>query len=524
MLVASLMALAVTSGVSAASGRRQADIGSPELQVNVRVVRNTTFAVIALGQDGVISPTSSSAVARVELSVPQGYAIDLARAPGTLVGLVSAGIVDATSNSSSIALANEELVVSDPAPFVTDPAAQACAPGKHAAVWLSKLSVVGQALNFAIFLDPAVGPGPSAYVLRFCPLWPPTPTRPAALVAANLGIYLEGVIRGPASPGLYTWSALLAPATPTFTPDDSRTFELRATVPTTQKITLKARFDAKAGSAHLSGTYTVLGKPQAGVRIRFVADDGTGDFPAFFGPVKTNAKGEFSITRKVDRTTLFSASAQLDSQACSAPTVAPGGCLSETLDRPDPSDASVIVRRASDPQWALRSSDQALARRANLSRADVPSDWEADPPDPFGLCPKFAPNLSDLTITGAARSPDLYGETAGASSDSSVFLTERQARDAFNRTATIAAARCVVNDLKSNGVEGASASALSFPRYGSATRAFRVMFVVQSHAVLLDLVSLRVGCTLVQFLFSAADVPFASERGLVAKVAARARS
>jgi len=527
LLAASLLALALGGAAAAAPHAGTEATDEPELDVSLQTLGERTLAAITIAQSG---SSSEPPAARVELFVPQGYVVDLTQRIGSKIGAGIAAILDASGAPSGPAFADGVLVVADPATFATDPAAQACAPGTHAAAWEVSLSVLGQTLSLPIFLDPVTGPTPEsgAYVLRLCPLWPPAPERPGGLTAVVVGLLVDGLIRGPSAGGIYTWSAFLTPSgAGTFAPDPSRTFEVRTIVPIPQKLTLRARYDAKTESAFLSGRFTVRGKPQARAAIRFTAStraeppQGNQDF-SFFGPVKTNARGEFSVRRKVDRTTQFTASVSLNARSCSAPSSAPAGCRSETVADPDAATAAAIVPKATDPNRAILKRDQALARRASLTRADFPGVWESEPADPFGLCPGFEPDLSDLTITGAASSPVFYSDTAAAGSETSVYTTEKQARAAFTRTARVDLARCLAKEV-SDDPQVATISPLAFPRYGSATRAFRVVFTESGFTIFLDLVTLRTGRVLNQFVFEGADAPFASERALVSRIAARAR-
>lgn len=471
-----------------------------------------------------LSLASSEPVAHVRLSVPAGYAVDLGRPAGTFVGVVSA-VLNNTAGTSSPAFADGELVVDDPAKYATDASAQDCAPGTHAAVWHTTLSVLGQSFSLPIFLDPggSTDSGPTALVLQFCPTWS-APNLPGGVTAQGLTFFAEGAFTQPTAPGRYTWSALVTPAIPgSLAPDPSRTFELRSLIPHPHTLTLRARHDAKTKSVVLTGKLTAAGEPEPGVEISFGAStDSSSDFTSF-GPVTTNALGEFSIRRHVERTTQFSASADTTVRPCTAPSSAPAGCLAETVSPPSGAATIVRVRRASDPKLAARPRDQALARRISLKLADFPPGWQAFDTFPVFSCPGFRPRLSDLTVAGDLESPTFATEQGVASSRASIYISEAQARTAFAREARLAAARCFADELRADGYTVLQLKPLPFASLGSETRAFRVVASDREEVLTLDLVSFRQGRAVVHMGFASLVQPLPIENDLAAKVAARAR-
>jgi len=469
---------------------------------------------------------SSEPVARVSVFVPQGYALDLGRSAGTKVASVIAFVGDVAGVSSPV-FVDGEVVVDDPAKYASDAAAQACAPGTHAAVWRATLSVLGQPFDMPIFLDPAGGadPGAAAYALRLCPVWPPSSVSPSGLSTYALSLLVEGAINLPTAPGSYTWSAVVTPATErSVTPEPGRTFELRSIVPLPHTLTLRAKHDPKTKSVVLSGRLMAVGQAEVGVPISFAASTDSFSEFSFFGPVKTSASGEFSIRRRVERTTYFTASVDVEARPCTAPSTAPAGCLAETISPPRQASAIVVVRKATDPKLARRARDQALARSANLKLTDFPLGWEALTGIPVSQCAAFEPNLSDLTATGEAMSPVLVSDAAAAFSSSSLFLSEAQARAAFRREARLAAARCTADELMDDeDVSVLSVGPLSFPRLGNETRAFRIVASDDEGVGYIDLVSFRRGRVVVHIWFGSGGEPLSIEHELAAKVAARAR-
>lgn len=393
-------------------------------------------------------------------------------------------------------------------------------------MWRVELAVLGQSLSLPIFVDlGSAGSGSGAAVLRFCPIWQ-AQGGPRPLITAYLTIQIADAFALPAVPGRYTWSALLEPALlGSLTPDPSRTFELRSLVPHPHTMTLTARHDQKTKSVVLSGKVTAVGSPEPGVEVSFFASLASSDEFTSFGPVTTNASGEFSVRRRIEQTTRFSAAADGQTRACSSPSTAPAGCLVETVSPPPGASVIVGVRGALDSKLEPRPREQALARRINLKLGDLPAGWQAFPyPNPFFPCPGFKPNLSKLTVQGEAESPVFVTEQAAAAwSKTSIYASEPQARTAFEREARLAAARCVAAEATREGATVRSVASASFPRLGGQTRAFRIVLSDPQESGYLDLVSIRQGRAVIHLGFAATN-ELAIERSLARKVAARARA
>jgi hypothetical protein len=470
---------------------------------------------------------SSEPVAKASVVVPQGYALDLGLAAGTSLGSVTVLVGDAAGGFEDFAAG--ELVVENPAKYASDATAQACAPGAHAAAWRSSLQAPGRTLELTIFVDPAgaaESPG-SAFVLTFCPVWPSSSVGVAHLIANGLILSFEDGLDAPTASGRYTWSGLITPAGPgSLGAEPSRTFELRSVLALPRTLTLRATHDARTKSVVLSGRLLALGQPEAGVEIAFSEFVVAADDFDFFGPVRTNAAGEFSFRRRVTGTTEYLASVRSEPVPCTAPSSAPGGCVSELVAPPLPAQAAVVIRKRTDPKLVLRRADSAAARNANLKAGDFPPGWTTVPLlTPLELCPRVAPNLSRLTATGEARSPIFTTQTTVAASSSTVYSSVAQARTAFARTATPAIVECLAEDAREEEGAGAvlTAGRLSFPPVGDQTRAFRLVVADDQGSAYIDLVSFRRGRTVVQLLFSAVGGPVGEAQSLAARVAARTR-
>jgi hypothetical protein len=499
--------------------------GAPQPDDTSLLVRSGSFAGKAYAS---VVLSSSASIAGLTLYVPQGYALDLTRPAGTELGYA---LVSAPDTAGGFGGFTEGTLVSDdPARYAGDAAAQSCAPGAHAAVWRSIFSVAGRSLELPMFLDPAGpnDPAGTAFVLRACPIWPSTEVGVAHRAADFLVLSLDDGVTLPTAPGRYAWSAIVTPTGPlSVAPEPSRAFEVRAIVPQPHVLTLRAKHDPKAKTVLLSGRVTSLGSPEAGVPVELASwDDDPKSRPVSFGPVRTNANGEFQVRRRVVRTTQFTASVEDEPGPCSGSSSAPAGCVSETVTVPDPASAVVVVRAKTDPKLAVRSRDRMRAREAALKLKDFPTGWAAVPfPLPFDACPKFEPDLSALTATGEWNSPAFVTDTNGALSSTTVYRTIADARTAFRKEAQLAVARCVAEEARADGDTVHSVGALTFPRVGDETRAFRLVAeIAREGVVYLDFISIRRGRVVVHMFVSSLGVPLDPlEHSLAAAVAARAR-
>ena len=106
----------------------------------------------------------------VEYTEPAGYGLNTGVAPGTTVGTVDAV---AQIGSTTVTIPTGNIVADTPANYTSNPEAQACAPGAHAAVW------VAHAASFAIplYVDPTSSTESSlgAFKLQACFTSPDSP-------------------------------------------------------------------------------------------------------------------------------------------------------------------------------------------------------------------------------------------------------------------------------------------------------------------------------------------------------------
>ena len=513
----------VGAGTASAVGVRSSASGDVP-QLSVAAFSEQGIGLLALS----ITPATSAqpAAARVEVDVPRGYVLDLTQAPGSNVGNLFGSVGAAGGQESSITIASGQLTVDDPAKYVVDPVAQACAPGAHTAVWLTSLSVLGQTLPLPVFVDPAPADattGP-AYRLTFCPLWAPSAGSPSGIRLIDGSFFFTALTAAPTDPGTYTWSALVAPTTAAYAPDPAAAYELRATIVIPQAFTLTARYVARTKTVIVTGHLTASGVPRAGVPVALTSRSRGGDL-VFLGRLATDGAGTFAVRRRVAQTTTFSASVEDETGPCTAPSAAPAGCASETIPGPDSASATVIVPRPTDPRRAIRARDQALAKRVSISSADFANGWQAVADSP-GPCTGFAPNLRRLTLTGQVFSPvfSAAGASAAARSTVTVFATRADASAAFGLEAKPAVAACEAADISSGGTT-VMPKPIPFPRLGEGTTAYRAVISDPSGAINVDVITVRVRRVVFEIdVYSAGSAQDGLDLALARNAVARARS
>ena len=429
--------------------------------------------------------------ARVDLTIPSGYQLNLTGKVGASVGDVLAAVT--SGNGSGFTFLNATIVVEDPAVYAADPLAQACAPGPHTEVWLATAQVLGNPIELPMAVDQVdvAGSTPS-YVVHWCPFVAPSAAYASGLALFDFGLTLP-LTAVPGATGTYTWSALVTPAT-SWAPDPSSAFELRALLPIPNELSAHVRYDAKAHIAVLTGKLTAGGKPRAGVDIYARASDESTPLTPI---ATTDAAGSFSARKAVAKTTTYLVGVSDQDGPCTDPSTAPGGCKSQTLSAPPSVQLTVVVPRKTDPKVSIRVGDQALARRSLLTPADFPGGRQLSE-DTGAPCAAFAPDLRALTVSGQASSPYFLAasQREAAYAKAAVFTDLPGARTAFAKDAQLANMKCEAADYASGLDPDAKVAKLTrvyLPGAGSELRAYRAVVTSTYGDVNLDLVFVRVG-------------------------------
>jgi hypothetical protein len=204
--------------------------------------------------------------------------------------------------------------------------------------------------------------------------------------------------------------------------------------------------------------------------------------------------------------------------------------------------AGTALAAAGDPEKrAITAADQARAKRAVLTLRDLPLGFRQGPVSKGGpsgplTCKGFAPDLSDLTITGEAMSHE-FARADGTSlfSSAEVYRSVHDERESWRRTARREALPCVARVLEKLSTTDVRLTVLfktqrSAPRVGDRAISFRIVAAVAANGmrakVWLDLLGVgrgRMDATLGVITVRAA--PSASlERALLSKLARRLRA
>jgi hypothetical protein len=283
-------------------------------------------------------PASTNAPAKVIIYAATGYTANLTQAPGTKVGELAATVA---SGGASLNVQGD-VVADNPANYAGNPAAQACAAGTHAAVWVISVTLGANALHIPMFVDPTAGPEAAlgSYKLQVCFASPYVPESAggaplgARVTEADLDFPVTpGVFRNPSTRGIFTWRAVVTPYTQgTATPDATATYELRSLASLPTRIALKAKWDAKRKRAVVNGTFNPpagLGFP-ASVIVEIFRTTNSGT--KHIGRAKTK-KGKFTFRAKQakGKATYSALVAGYVGTCTVAGSPAPRGCTRETV-------------------------------------------------------------------------------------------------------------------------------------------------------------------------------------------------
>lgn len=325
-LVASLSLLACAALVAGAAGGAAATrLAADQAELDL-YPGSTGLASTADTELGLYLP-SSVEMAKVALFVPAGYGVDLTKAPGTRLGTVVAW------GSNGLGQLGE-LDAADPAAYTTS----ACAPGAHQAVWLVTLADATQLPPVPVFIDATSGTDAAlgAYKAQAC--LPASASGTMRIRELDLDL---AILTNPSASGAYTWRAFVTPFA-AGVPSDAGTFELRATVPLPMRLTLNGSYDRKHKRAILTGRLTASHYTVRGDFLDLYVKK-NGRF-RYSGYVSTTRTGTYRMARRITHTTQYAMqTATYDD--CAPGTVAPGGCVSDTLANVASRIVKVVVRK-----------------------------------------------------------------------------------------------------------------------------------------------------------------------------------
>jgi hypothetical protein len=446
----------------------------------------------------------------VVIEVPTGYTLDLEAKSGTEVGQASISIVGVDDPSFAIGFGS--LVAKDVTESLSDPRAQACAPGAHAAVWGLSTSLAGQQVSLSVYVDRGSQAG-LAYVIHACS----TGLSSDASSAASISLNLEGLV-APTAPGDYRWRTVVTPQT-------RPAYELQALLPLPESVSVRARYDRKRKTAVVTGRVIEGGKPLARADVTIIGrrNDRTGFFEA-----RTNLQGAFTRSVKVSGTTDFTVFVGPSIAPCTASSTLPGGCLGSTTIAPESGFATLWISPPTGAARVISMRDQRRAEEIGLKASDFPEGFQqAASGGDDCLNPRHE---SKLTITGESASPGFYRYDLGdppsliqAIGLTRVYATTKQAQQAFAHQARVTTVRCVVNKgLDAN--DRPPIRALRLPKLSARLRAFRTTFAVEpGFSVNYDVLFLQRGRAVTLLRVALVNSPSDFETQLTAALASRMR-
>jgi hypothetical protein len=164
--------------------------------------------------------------------------------------------------------------------------------------------------------------------------------------------------------------------------------------------------------------------------------------------------------------------------------------------------ASAAARDPWDPRTKFTKADQAAAKAAVLSQADLGQGWrggpQASPSFKAPTCPAMRPPDGDLTLTGHAES--LFSNGNGGFqivSDIEIFTTAKQATARFNRFLQPKLFTCLryalTQSLAGTKVTFLPGKRLDFKKVAERTAVYRLPIVYQGQTIDFDYLFLGKG-------------------------------
>ena len=280
-------------------------------------------------------PVGGAAPAQIVVYVPRGFPIYPDRAPDSSVGSVQLTAMDDSYGSFTDSTLSGDIVAQ--APPTT---AVSCAPGPYISVWQLELSLLGQPFDVPIYVERTTAsdpPGSATKLVLCAPTLPSAdPSTARAFPISTFDLFLDDITK-PSTHGSYLWRAVVTPlAVDRKTSRPAHTYELRASVPVPNRLTLSGKVVRATHTATLSGRLTGNGAPRSHVSIAIVAlarrvtptgvhaDDRT------VARTTTTSSGTYRVRVAIKGPTTFTAVAVQTFSRCKGPAIAPGGCVSTT--------------------------------------------------------------------------------------------------------------------------------------------------------------------------------------------------
>ena len=269
---------------------------------------------------------------RITLYVPTGFRIGAGALPGTPLGsgsILTADPFEVLSGSIAAVPLDTDLVGR----------AQSCTDREPSAAWVLRIAGPERRLEVPLFVSLPQAGDPAGAALRVDLCLAALAPRSAARTPVTLDIrFTFRHFASPATGGSYVWRAFVAPlGTDRRGLRPAAAYELRATVPVPQRLTLSGRYLAKEGTVLLTGSLRARGRARTRVPIELIRLDRVvtkrsailRDAPLTV--VRTSTKGTYTAKIPSRRTSGFLAYAWPVYSPCGASQIAPSGCLSNAI-------------------------------------------------------------------------------------------------------------------------------------------------------------------------------------------------
>ena len=276
---------------------------------------------------------ASGEVERLVVEVPNGYGVSLAHADNSVLGPASVGTIPI--GGGALTQFDGHIVVMPAAAYAADAAAQACAPGVHAATWdLNVQSTKAGALSIPIAVDRYAG----GFQLAMCF----DAEHAKNLEVSRIEFKPSDVFANPQDFGRYLFDSIATPFASSGIPDTARRFEMRAYEDLPAALSINATYRRATKTLLVSGRLATGGGPHQGEPVQLWASQTTNSNKAkLAGQTETVAGGKYAITKKlaIQPRYVFTATVSTAYPVCSGESPDPGGCASYTID----AVASVLV-------------------------------------------------------------------------------------------------------------------------------------------------------------------------------------
>jgi hypothetical protein len=275
-------------------------------------------------------PSETASPAQITIYVPTGYVANLDRASGDVA------TVDATLDAHGTELERHgSLIAVDPGDFVSN----ACAPGRHAAVWLLRLFLGSRTFDVPVYVDPTSETDATlgAYRLQMCFGSTELPeSQGGATLGARLTgayMYFPSTFTNPLAADVYAWHMLVSTYIPGTSTVNPAVVELRALASFPSSLSLRVRYNAAKHAFTLSGRYLAGTRTPAGSPVLIFAGKSrnTGSM-GLAGVTRTKAGGKYTARVKTTHRLYFIAYVwpRLSSDCTFPGSAASAGCVSES--------------------------------------------------------------------------------------------------------------------------------------------------------------------------------------------------